>query len=487
MKTTTQSTKQPGGFYVLFLTEVWERFGFYLMNSLLILYLTKAMGYSDKTAYTAFAAFSALLYITPAIGGYLADHFMGYRRALSFGAGMMAAGYTTLAMPFHHAMFPALALIVMGNGFFKAMPYALLNQLYRSKAQRSKMDGAFTLYYLSIQMGGLAPLFLGGFAVHYFGWHITFGAAAVGMVVGCFTFAAGRRCFAKADIEVSSQQLPRWFMPALTTGCVAVAVIVTALLMYATAASVVVWSMAGALVVYVMFKAKNLTGRERTRLIVATALCAFGMMFFAFYYQQPMSLTLFIDRNVNRHILGITLPSSSFWVFNPMWILIIGPCLNAVYNKLGKHNRDLSLPMKFSIGMLFMGMGYLTIVVGTHYANGSQHISSWWIVGSYAFQSTAELLVNALGTAMIAKLVPKSMVSLMMGMWFISTSVGGILAGTMANMTAVPKAHANAMHTMHVYVHAFSLFAWTSFAIGAIGCICAPMVVRMITQANENK
>jgi len=177
------------------------------------------------------------------------------------------------------------------------------------------------------------------------------------------------------------------------------------------------------------------------------------------------------------------LPSSSFWMFNPMWILIIGPFLNALYNKLGKQKRDFSVTMKFSIGMLFMGMGYLTVVIGTHYANASQHISSWWIIWSYAFQSTAELLVNALGTAMIAKLVPKKMVSVMMGMWFVSTSLGGILAGTMANMTDIPKHHVSALYTMHVYAHAFSTFAWISFAMGALGCALAPMITRM-TKSN---
>ena len=478
-----QATKQPGGFYVLFLTEMWERFGFYLMNSLLILYLTKSMGYGDKTAYTAFAAFSALLYITPAVGGYLADHFMGYRRALQFGAVMMTVGYAALALPFHYAIFPALALVVIGTGFFKAMPYALLNQLYRSEAQRSKMDGAFTLYYLSIQIGGLAPVFFGGYAVRYFGWHVTFSAAALGMLVGYLTFRTGKRFFTKADIDVGYQSLPQWFMPALTVACVAAALVVTALLMYASVASTVVWSLAAAFVVYVLFKARHLTGKERTRLIVATGLCVFGMVFFAFYYQQPMSLTLFIDRNVDRHVLGLLLPSSSFWMLNPMWILIVGPFLNALYNKLGKHQRDLSVTMKFSIGMLFMGMGYLTVVIGTHYANASQHISAWWIVWSYAFQSTAELLVNALGTAMIAKLVPKQMVSVMMGMWFISTSLGGILAGTMANLTAVPKhQHVSALYTMHVYSHAFSTFAWISFAMGVVGCALAPMVTRMTAE-----
>lgn len=481
--TNLQKVKQPSGFYVLFLTEMWERFGFYLINSLLILYLTKAMGYDDKSAYTIFAAFSALLYITPPLGGYIADRFLGYRRTLTLGAALLTVGYAVLALPLHQLIYPALACVIMGTGFFKSMPYSLLNQLYRSEAQRKKMDGAFTMYYLSIQIGGLVPLFLGGFLVRALGWHPTFAMGMVGMSIGFITFVLGRRCFVDADIAIGYKKTNYFFLGALFIGSVFIMAIIALLLEHTTATQIFIWSITAAVLSYVAFKARRLNNNERFRLIVAVGLTALGAVFFALYYQQPMSLTLFIDRNVNRNIFGFTMPSSSFWVWNPIWILIIGPCLSQLYNWLGQKNHDLSITLKFGIGIIFMGIGYLVIVVGTAFTNSTQHISSGWIAGSYAFQSTAELMVNALGTAMIAKLVHKSLLNVMMGVWFIGTSVGGLVAGNFANLTAAP-AHATALETLHIYSHAFSIFAAVSISIGIVVCLIAPAITRMV---QENK
>ncbi len=162
---------QPAGFYVLFLTEVWERFGFYTVCSLLMLFMVKQLGLGDTESYTIFGAFTALLYITPSIGGFLADKVLGYRRTLWLGAILLAVGYIVLTIPKLDCFYPGLAFLVIGCGLFKSMPYALLTNLY--KGDKSRLDGGFTLYYLAIQVGGIAPLAFGGFAVEYWGWNIS--------------------------------------------------------------------------------------------------------------------------------------------------------------------------------------------------------------------------------------------------------------------------------------------------------------------------
>ncbi len=482
--TTGQKVRQPAGFYILFLTEMWERFGFYLISSLLVLYLTKTMGFDDTTAYTAFASFVALLYITPAVGGYVADKFLGYRRSLGIGAAFLTVGYAILAMPEKSFMWPALACIIIGMGFFKSMPYALLNKLYQSDAQRAKMDGAFTLYYLSIQVGGLVPVFAGGFLANAMGYHATFAIGMVGMFIGFMTFIFGIRCFKNADIEIGYEKTNYFFIAMVIIACIFVIAFITRMLEHSQATHMLVWSVAVVMLAYVIFKGKSLATIDRVKLAVAVGLTVMGIVFFALYYQQPMSLTLFIDRNVDRHMFGFTMPSSSYWVWNPIWILIIGPCLTAIYNYFGRRQRDLSITMKFGVGIIFMGLGYFVVTVGTWFADSTQHISSGWIIGSYALQSTAELMVNALGTAMIAKLAHKSVMNVMMGIWFIGTSIGGLLAGNFADMTAVPD-KATAIDSLHIYAHAFNIFAIVSVVIGVIVCIAAPMVTRMVQEKHD--
>lgn len=478
--------KYPAGFYVLFLTEAWERFGFYLINSLLILYLTKAMAFSDANAYTMFAAFTALLYITPAVGGLIADRFLGYRRTLILGAVLLTSGYYVLALPFHHSTYWGLAIIVIGTGFFKSMPYTLLNQLFYKKSQRKKIDSAFTVYYLSIQIGGMVPLFVGGFAARYFGWHITFLFGAIGMTIAVATFLFGLRTFKDADVAKGYQPVKTnfWLMLLIATGVVVVAA--SYLLDYTSITKIVVWSAVAAILIYLFKKSRSLSKPDRMRLLTAIGLCSVGAIFFSLYYQQPMSMTLFIERNVNKHFLGLNMPSSSYWIFSPVWILLLGAVLSRVYLKLANLNKDPSIPMKFGIGLMFMGVGYLVLNISTHFANAYAHVSSWWIVGSYAFQATAELLVNALGTAMIAKLTPKPLVGVMMGVWFISTAIGGLLAGTLANMTAIPKGNYSAVYSLHVYGHAFSEFGFMSIGLGIVFCFAAPFIMRLVQERKSH-
>jgi POT family proton-dependent oligopeptide transporter len=486
MKTTTilsENTKQPGGFYVLFLTELWERFGFYLMNALLVLYMTKALGYSDAAAYTSFAGFSALLYITPIMGGYVADHFLGYRLTLTLGSVLLTFGYALLLIPETWGVFLALSFVVVGMGCFKSMPYALLNQLYRTSEQRRKIDSAFTLYYLAIQIGSIPPVLVGGFLVHALGWHPTFAIAAIGMFIGLLTFILNLKFFKDADIEIGYRKRNNVTFSVIVVGCFIAAGIMNFLLNHSDWAHLIVWTITVVMLGYIAIKARALNAKERIRLLIALALTAFGgVVFFALYYQQPMSLTLFVDRNVNRHFLGLNIPSASYWALNPIFVLSIGAVLSVVYDKLSKIGKDPSITMKFGFGVIFMALGYFIVVWGTYFADSTYHISSWWIVGSYALQATAELLVNALGTAMIAKLVPKSLVSVMMGMWFIGTAIGGLLSGTLAKLAAIPKTEMDPLTTLHVYAHAFNTFAWLSLVVGIIACIAAPTVTRLVKE-----
>ena len=342
------------------------------------------------------------------------------------------------------------------------------------------MDGGFTIYYLSIQIGGIAPTIVGGFLVRIVGWNLTFGVAMVGMVIGFFTFFLARKKFAKLDTEVGYQKVSALVISLLVVGIIAAVALAAFLLQHTSVTNFIVWAVVMVVLAYVALKARSLNTIDRIRLVIAVVLSALGgVIFFALYYQQPMSLTLFIDRNVEHHFLGVTWPSSTYWVLNPIWILAVGPALSWFYGILSDKNRDPSIMMKFGIGFVAMGIGYFIIVVGTWFADSTQHISSWWIVLSYAFQSTAELLINALGTAMIAKLVHQSLLNVMMGVWFLGTSLGGLVAGSFANFTIIP-AHATPLDTLHIYAHAFSIFTYISVIIGIVLCVSTPWVMRLV-------
>jgi POT family proton-dependent oligopeptide transporter len=463
------------------MTEVWERFGFYTVSSLLILYLTKSFAFPDAQAYAIFAAFSAMLYVVPTLGGYIADNYLGYQRTLMIGTYILFLGYLVLALAGKQWFYLSLALIVVGSGFFKSMPYSILSCLYKNR--QGQIDGAFTIYYLSINAGGILPLLLGGLIARAYGWKLAFFIAAIGMLIGVITFAYFHKKKLK-DIDTIHKTIS-WYGKCIFIIAILAATVICMNLIKDTKLTYhLVEFLSIGLIVYVILSFRNLNNKERGNVVAVFLLTICGIIFFALYNQGPMSLTLFIDRNVNHHILGFNLPSSSFWIFNPIWILIIGPCLGFVYGKLANNNADISIPTKFGIGILLMGIGYLVIVIGSYLTNNNALVSPWWIVLSYAFQSAAELLVSALGTAMIAKLAPKRMLSLMMGVWFFGTAIGGLLSGYFAKWTEIKNIHMEKIAVMHTYDHAFLLFALISLSIGMIMTfICAPLINRVSTCA----
>lgn len=468
-----QNAKQKRmGFNVLFLTEIWERFGFYTVASLLILYMTKALNFSDSTAYTTFATFSALLYITPLIGGYLADKILGYRRTLLMGVITLAIGYVFLSFPSHQALYFGLALVIMGNGFFKSMPYALLGKIYED--QPEKLESKFTIYYLAINIGGIPALVLAGVIANLIGWNSAFAIAAVGLVIALTIFSAGQRYFHHLGNAIDHKKITLSIYLAIIVGTLASAGLTSYLLTHPSLANISIYLITAAGLLYIGIAMRSLTTVERKRLLACILMFAVGTAFFVFYYQAPTSLTLFIDRHVNHHIFGVTLPSSSYWGFNPAWIILLGPFLSAAYRKLGKHNP--STAIKFGIGIALMGIAYYVIAIGITFANKQAMTSSWWIIGSYGFQAVAELLVSALGNGLASQYAPKHLVGVMIGIWFLSTSIGGIIAGKIANIAAVSPHIKNASLSLHIYKHAFLTYGNIALIVGAIACALAPII-----------
>ena len=473
--------EQKGGFRVLFLTEMWERFGFYTIASVLVLYMSKALHYSDTQAYGMYAAFTALLFVTPLLGGYLADRVIGFKRTLLLGVLLLTTGYIFLALPGKQFMLLGLSCVVFGGGVFKSMPYALLGKLYAG--QKEKFDSRFTMYYLSINIGGIPALLFSGYIAHLFGWNIAFAVAAAGLVVAGITYTTFSRFLKNVgnDFDKNSSSNMKMVM----VGVVTIVTIAASyfLLRHQQITDVVAVVATVAVFAYIFYLATKFSRAEQKRLMGVVVLMVFAIAFWGFYYQQPTSMVMFVDRNVDHHFFGMFVPSSSFWVFNPIWILALGPVLSYLYLKL--NHCDPSIATKFAIGLIIMSFGYFILTVSAHFANTGAKVSGWWVACSYGFQGCAELLVNALGLGMVAKLVPQRIVGLMIGAWWFTGTLGSLLAGKLADLSAVSKNVTDPHVTLSIYSHSFTLYGWICLAVGIVALALVPVLKRLLHASDE--
>lgn len=423
-------------FSALFLIEMWERFGFYGMQILIVVFLKEYLGFGDSHANLTWGAFAAMIYTTPIIGGWIGDRILGTRRTTMLGAVVLGIGYLLLAIPGPEwFLFFAFGVIASGNGLFKANPNNLLSQLYED--DESKLDGAFTIYYMSINLGAFASQLLTPFVRVHFGWHLAFGVSAVGLALGITNFFFMRRHLARVGSKPDFERLSiRRFLTVLV-GTLAVSII-TALIIYdVQVAQYIVWAAAAGLVG--LFAYLSLSGEvsERKGMIATAILTMQGILFFIFYQQMSTSLTLFALRNVRLDFLGYHIPPEQFQVLNPFWIWILSPIIAVIYNQLGKHGKDLNIASKFALGFVMLAVGFFIYGVSGNFAPGGV-VSPWWMVSGYFFQSFGELLISGLGLAMVARFVAPRLRGVLMGAWLLTTGISQFFGSIVANAASVP-------------------------------------------------
>lgn len=474
----TIRTHQPKAFYVLFFIELWERFGYYGMAALLVLYMSKALHFSDDIAYSTFGALVAMIYVTPVIGGYLGDHIIGYRRSLLIGAILLAIGYIMLAATSESYLYLSLGFIIVGSGYFKSMPSVLLGKMYERNDPR--LDGAYTLFYMSINIGSLISIASAGFIAQHFGWHTAFGVCAIGMVVAIFNYVFFRHLVANYGSAADEKTIKLSTWAILFTGTIALIFMTSQLLTHLTITHAILTITA---ILVVLFFAKLLITSEpdiRNKLMACLIFTVFAITFFILYFQAPMAINLFIDRNVNHVILGFYIPTASFWALNGFWIIVLAPILTFVYNRLLKiKGADLSIAMKFGIGIIIMGLGFLVLNWCALFANHTAQVSAWWVVLSYFLQSLAELLVSAIGVSMMLRLAPPRLMGLMMGAWYLGVAAAGVLAGQVAKIASVPQGPLNPVASLPIYGHAFLEYGMASIVVGIIALALMPTLNRL--------
>lgn len=381
-----QVLKKQKGLYLLFLTEMWERFSYYGMRALLVLYMVKQLMYSNEQAGNIYGLYTGFVYLTPIIGGYIADKILGQRKCITIGATLMCMGLFCLSVNINWLFFPALFIMIIANGFFKANISSVLGMLYEN--DREHKDSAFTVFYMGINLGALfSPLVCGTVAYKY-GFNWGFASAGIGMLIGLSLYKIFENKYLgeyglnpvkynKTEEKSSPQKL---------------------------------------------------TLREKKRLITLFILMLFTIIFWTCYEQAGCSLTLFAEDSTNRILGNYTIPTGYFQSLNPLYIIILAPIFSIMWSRLRKIKKEPTSIEKFSIALGLMSVAYIVMAYAGNLSETGK-VSMLWLIICYLIMTVAELCISPIGLSLVSKLAPKQYLSIIMGTWFLTSFFGNLFAG----------------------------------------------------------
>lgn len=451
----SQRKIHPKALFVLFFAELWERFSFYGMRALLILYmvgvifkeLAKPEAEIEIEALGVYGAYGALVYAAPVLGGYLADKIMGFRKAILVGGIFMVFGHFFMAFEGSRVLFfGALALIIVGNGFFKPNLTSFLGTFYEKNDKRK--DGAFTIYYMGVNIGAfLAPLTC-GFLGEKVSWFWGFGLAGIGMLAGLIVFWVSMKSYADKGLEPPEQQekprvIGNWNMAQIVVviGSVLTVPIFSMLLNINDTMSIVLLVISAGILGFLLFTAlRQKDKKDKQRLIVVIVLFFFHTLFWALFEQAGGSLTLFAKDYVNRMVLGGEIPTSVFQSLNPLFIMLLAPLFSWIWIKTAEKGIEPRTPIKFLLGLGQLALGFLIVIIGAKFfPDMDAKVPLIFLVGMYFFHTTGELSISPVGLSMVTKLSPIKIVGFVMGAWFLSISLAHEMAVAIGKQTAKAK------------------------------------------------
>lgn len=473
--------RHPKALPYLFLTEMWERFGFYVVQGLLVLYMTKAYGFSDDKSYTILGSFSALVYIAPMVGGIIADRILGFKQAIIWGGIILSLGYAFLAVSGPDSFYYALATIVIGNGLFKPNISSLLGVLYAPGDVAR--DAGFTIFYVGINVGALFAGLISGYVKDHFGWHAGFALASAGLIIGLFTFGAGVR-WGDIKYDMSFSKMDKFWLSEpflLFYGILAIPLLAN-LLGSAFAGKLLLPAIGVFLLFFVFFLAYKQKPRERNRLITLNILMMASVIFWTIWMQIFFSANLFIDRLVDKDVFGFHIPTTVFYALESVFVILLGPVFAWSWQISGDKNGYSSHFLKFVFAILFAGLGFLTLALSTYFTNVNHLVSPCWIVGSYFLITVGELLLSPIGLSAVTMLSPRHLTGMMMGIWFVSIGFGGAFAGWLATFSSVPEAAKDVTAQLPIYRLAFIYYTCLAFAVALILFIIQFLVKKKLAK-----
>ncbi|MXO59900.1 MFS transporter [Altererythrobacter salegens] len=473
----------PRGLFVLFYAEMWERFSYYGMRALLILYLTKFWLFNDGKANLIYGAYTSLVYITPVLGGYLADRWLGQRKAVLFGGIVLAFGHLFMAYEGMQGVtdpaakqadfainvfWLALSLIIVGSGFLKANISVIVGQLYRMTDGRR--DSAYTIFYMGVNVGAAFGTILVGYLGETVGWSYGFGLAGIGMVLGLIIFALGRPAL-KGNGEPPAPLAKSNEMKLYATGIAAVGVI-WFLIQYQNVIGGILAFFGFAMLAYTLYEAFKLPREPRQRMFAILFLIALNPVFWGLFEQAGGSLSLYTDKFVDRG--GV--PTSLFQSINAIYIVLLGPVFAALWQYLGKRGIEPSAPAKFGLALFQVGLGFLVFVWGAGTGDPAVMTGVVFVFLIYLLHTTGELCLSPVGLSAMTRLAPLHLGSFIMGAWFYMTAVGNFVAGKIGEATGGESGTMSKSLTLDIY----SKIGWITIGVSVVVLAVSPWVKRLM-------
>ena len=471
----------PRGLFVLYYAEMWERFSYYGMRALLILYLTKFWLFADGKANLIYGAYTSLVYITPVLGGYFADRWLGQRKAVVFGGVVLAIGHsfmayegmqgvsdpaTKLADPAINVFWLALALIIVGTGFLKANISVIVGQLYRMTDRRR--DAAYTIFYMGVNTGAALGTILVGYLGETVGWAWGFGMAGIGMVLGLIIFTIGKPALqGKGEPPAPLARSREWQLYGVGIGAVGV---IWWLVQYQDIMQNLLIVSGVAMLGYTLYEALKLPKEPRERMFAILFLIALNPIFWGLFEQAGGSLSLYTDRFVDRG--GV--PTSLFQSINPIYIITLAPLVAMLWQWLGKRGLEPSAPAKFGLALVQVGLGFLVFVWGAEAIGTEVMTPVLFVFLIYLLHTTAELCLSPVGLSAMTRLAPLHLASFIMGAWFYMTAVGNFVAGKIGEATGGEGGEMSKELTLEIY----SKIGWITIGVAVAVLAISPIIKR---------
>jgi POT family proton-dependent oligopeptide transporter len=464
----------PRGLFVLFYAEMWERFSYYGMRALLVLYLTKHWLFSDGKANLIYGAYGSLVYIMPVLGGVIADRWLGQRKAVVFGGVLLALGHLLMAVegnggqhdPTISVFWLALAFIIVGSGFLKANISVIVGQLYHLTDTRR--DAAYTIFYMGVNVGAALGTILVGYLGETIGWAYGFGLAGIGMIAGLVIFMVGKPAL-KGNGEPPEPLLRARELTLYAIGAGSVAV-VWALIQYQGVMEKLLIVTGIAMLGYTLYEAFKLPREPRQRIFAILFLIALNPVFWGLFEQAGGSLNLYTDRYVDRQ--GV--PTSLFQSINPIYIIIFAPLFAALWSWLGRRGLEPSAPAKFGLALVQVGLSFLLFVWGAQSVGMAALTPVLFVFLIYLLQTTGELCLSPVGLSAMTRLSPVHLGSFIMGAWFYMTAVGQFVAGKIGEATGGESGEMSKELTLAIYRQ----IGWITIGVAVVVLLLSPVVKR---------
>ena len=492
----------PRGLSTLFFTEMWERFSFYGLRPLLVLFMTAALldggfGFDRGQASAIVGIYAACVYLASLPGGWIADRVIGLRRAILYGAVLISVGHISIGfssfigskVPF----FLGLVLIVLGTGLLKPNISAIVGDLYPEGG--SRRDAGFSIFYMGINIGAFFGQLITGFLGESVGWHFGFGAAGVGMLLGLAIFVTrAQKTLGSLGLEPARHPDPAVQARHESRGKLAIglglAILAIVIVLSATGMITLnpqaigqnmTFVLVGTAVAYFayLFIAGGLDTDEKKRVAVIFVLFIFAAIFWSAFEQAPTSLNLFARDFTDRDIAGFEVPATWFQSINSFFVILLAPVFAIMWIGLGKRGKDPSSPIKFAFGLFFAGLGFLMMIVAANQvvsSGGTMLVSPWWLVGSYFLQTVGELALSPVGLSSMTKLAPRKFAGQMMGIWFLASAVGNLIGGLVGG-------HVDPENLQQMPI-LFSRTAWSLLGAAVILALLSVPIKRMMRESS---